>query len=505
MAGTRKIASPARRRPCGRDAQAPLAESEVDINTGMFTNEKQTSRMRILERLGLHRPELRAWAMYEWAVTGMWAVIVTTVFPIYYQTVAAAGVPGEQATRNFALATTLGIVAVAVVAPLLGAMTDRKPLKKRLLAVFASIGIAGAGLLFFVEQGDWLLGLGFFVLVNIGVNGSTVFYDSLLPYIASRREVDRVSTGAFAVGYLGAGLLLAGCLVLILNPGWFGIPEGTLPSRLAFLLVAIWWAVFSIPLFRKVREPPVEIGPDEDAATSTLRFAFERIRATFRSLRSYKNAFLLLIAYLIYGDGIGTIIRMATVYGAELGIEQGHMIGAVVLVQFVGVPCTFIFGMIAGRIGTKQAIFFGLFVYTVISVLGFFMTTAVHFWVLALLVGTVQGGTQALSRSLYASMIPAYKSGELFGFFGVMDKFAGMIGPTVFAMMIALTGSSRFGILSIIVFFVVGAAILYTVDEDAGRKLAEDEQRRARPLTAESERLRSHMRSEGKRAPASKA
>ena len=439
-------------------------------------------RQRLLTRLGLHRPELRAWAMYEWAITGMWAVIVTTVFPIYYQTVVAADVPGEEATRNFALATTVGIVAVAVIAPLLGAITDRKPLKKRLLALFASIGIAGAGLLFFVERGDWLLGLGFFVLVNIGVNGSTVFYDSLLPYIAGRDEVDRVSTGAFAVGYLGAGLLLSACLLLILNPGLFGVPEGTLPSRLAFLAVAIWWAVFSIPLFRKVREPPVELGPEEDPGMSTLRFALERLRSTFRSLRSYRNAFLLLIAYLIYGDGIGTIIRMATVYGAELGIGQGHMIGAVVVVQLVGVPFTFLFGMLAGRIGTKNAIFLGLFVYTLISVLGFFMTTAAHFWMLAIMVGTVQGGTQALSRSLYASVIPAYKSGELFGFFGVMDKFAGMIGPSVFALMIALTGSSRFGILSIIVFFVVGAAILYTVDEDAGRRIAADEQRRARAL-----------------------
>jgi MFS transporter, UMF1 family len=438
--------------------------------------------MPLLERLGLHRPELRAWAMYEWAITGMWAVIVTTVFPIYYQSVAAAALPGEIATRNFAIATTLGIVLVAIVAPLLGAITDRSPLKKPLLAAFAAVGIAGAGLLFFVEQGDWRMGLTFFVLVNVGVNGSTVFYDSLLPYIARRDEMDRVSAGAFAVGYLGAGLLLAFCLFIILQPGVFGIPEGTLPSRIAFVLVAIWWAVFSLPLFFRVPEPPVEVVPGEDLHESAVRFAIDRIKSTFHSLRSYRNAFLLLIAYLIYGDGIGTIIRMATVYGAELGIEQGHMIGAVVLVQFVGVPFTFLFGSLAGRIGTKNAIFLGLLVYTLISVLGFFMTSAVHFWALALLVGTVQGGTQALSRSLFASMIPAYKSGELFGFFGVMDKFAGMIGPSVFALMITLTGSSRFGILSIIVFFVVGAAVLYLVDEDAGRRIAADEQARARPL-----------------------
>jgi MFS transporter, UMF1 family len=442
----------------------------------------QPLKMPFIERLGLHRPELRAWAMYEWAITGMWAVVVATVFPIYFQTVAAADLPGAVATRNFALATTLGIVLVAVVAPLMGAITDRAAIKKPLLAAFAALGVAGAGLLFFVEHGDWRMGLVFFVLINIGVNGSTVFYDALLPHIARRDEVDRVSTGAFAVGYLGAGLLLAFCLLLIMQPGLFGVPEGTLPARISFVLVAIWWAVFSIPLLMNVQEPPAEVVPGDDVHESTFRFAIDRIVSTFRSLRSYRNAFLMLIAYLIYGDGIGTIIRMATIYGAELGLGAGHMIGAVVMVQFIGVPFSFLFGSLAGWIGTKRAIFLGLLVYAFITLLGYFMTTPLHFWMLAAFVGMVQGGTQALSRSLYASMIPAYKSGELFGFFGVMDKFAGMIGPSVFALAIALTGSSRFGILSILLFFVVGAAILYLVDEDEGRRIAAEEQARARPL-----------------------
>jgi MFS transporter, UMF1 family len=440
--------------------------------------------MPLLERLGLHRPELRAWAMYEWAVTGMWAVVVAAVFPIYYQNVAAAGLPGPVATRNFALATSLGIALVAVVAPLLGAITDRAALKKPLLALFAGLGISGAGLLFFVQEGDWALGLAFFVLVNVGANGSTVFYDSLLPHIARPAEVDRVSTGAYAVGYLGAGILLAFSLLLIQAPGLFGIPEGTLAPRISFLAVGVWWAVFSIPLFRRVPEPPPEVAPEDVEEGGTLRFAVNRIRGTFRELRSFRNAFLLLVAYLIYGDGIGTIIRMAAVYGAELGIEQGHMIGAIVMVQLVGVPFTFLFGTVAGWVGTKRAIFAGLLVYTLISFLGFFMTTALHFWLLAFLVGTVQGGTQALTRSLYSSMIPPYKSGELFGFYGVMDKFSGMIGPSVMAFVIALTGSSRYGILSVVVFFAVGAVFLHLVDEDEGRRVAAEAQRRARPRGA---------------------
>lgn len=440
------------------------------------------AKMPLLERLGLHRKVLRSWAMYEWATTGMWAVIVATVFPIYYQTVAADQLPGPVAVRNFAYATTLGIVLVALVAPFMGAITDRAAVKKPLLAAFAALGIAASGLLFFVQQGDWFAGLVFFVLVNIGANGSTVFYDALLPHVARRDEVDRVSTGAFAIGYLGAGLLLTFCLVMIQRPDLFGLPEGTLPARLSFVAVALWWAGFSIPLFRRVPEPPPEIGPGDSVERGTVRFALKRIQRTFRELRSYRHAFVLLIAYLIYGDGIGTIIRMATIYGAELGIAQGHMIGAVVMVQFVGVPFTFLFGMLAGRIGTKPSLFLGLLVYIVITLLGYFMTSPLHFWALAFMVGTVQGGTQALSRSLFASMIPAYKSGELFGFYGVMDKFAGMIGPSVMGVVAAATGSTRLGILSILAFFIVGAVLLYAVDEREGRRIAREAQARARPL-----------------------
>ncbi len=438
--------------------------------------------MPLLERLGLHRRELRAWAMYEWATTGMWAVIVATVFPIYFQSVVASDLSGPEAVRNFAFATTLGIALVAVTAPVMGAITDKAAIKKPLLAGFATLGIAGAGLLFFVHEGDWLMGLAFFVLVNIGANASIVFYDALLPHVARSHEVDRVSTGAFAIGYLGAGILLAFCLLMIQAPGLLGLPEGTLPVRLSFVAVALWWAAFTIPILVWVDEPEAEIVPGEVVQRSVFRFALARIKATFRELRSYRNAFILLVAFLIYGDGIGTIIRMAAIYGAEIGIDQGHMIGAIVLVQFVGVPFSFLFGALAGRIGTKRSIFLGLGVYMCITVFGYFMTSALHFWILAILVGTVQGGTQALSRSLFSSMIPAYKSGELFGFYGVMDKFAGMIGPSVMGLVVGLTGSSRLGILSVLLFFVVGAAVLYLVDEEEGRRVAREEQARARPM-----------------------
>jgi UMF1 family MFS transporter len=237
--------------------------------------------------------------------------------------------------------------------------------------------------------------------------------------------------------------------------------------------------LFSIPLFRRVPEPPARLEPDERAGENPVKVAFVRLAETFHELRGYRQAFLLLLAFLIYNDGIQTIIKMAAAYGTEIGIGQGALITAILLVQFVGVPFAFLFGMLAGRIGAKRAIFVGLVVYTLISIVGYTMRTATHFFVLAILVGTVQGGTQALSRSLFASMIPPHKSGEFFGFFSVFEKFAGILGPLFFAWAIALTGSSRVAILSVIAFFAVGAAILALVDVDAGRKAAQDAEAQA--------------------------
>jgi UMF1 family MFS transporter len=314
----------------------------------------------------------------------------------------------------------------------------------------------------------------------VGGTGCLVFYESLLPHLAAPDEMDRVSTAGYALGYVGGAVLLALNLAWIQKPAWFGLPAGpgldesdaTLPARLAFASVAVWWLVFSIPLFRRVPEPAPRLELDERAGESPVRVAFTRLGETFRELRGYRQAFLMLLAFLIYNDGIQTIIKMATAYGTELGIGQSALIGAILLVQFVGIPCSFLFGMLAGRIGAKRSLFLGLVIYTVISILGYFMKTAVHFYVLAGLVGMVQGGTQALSRSLFASMIPHHKSGEFFGFFSVFEKFAGIFGPLIFAGTIAATGSSRNAILSVIAFFAVGAAILAFVDLDEGRRQA---------------------------------
>jgi MFS transporter, UMF1 family len=438
------------------------------------------ARSSLLARLGLDRPELRAWAMYDWAASSMQTTVMVAVFPIYFVKVAGAGLAGAGATQRLATVNTIALVVIALASPVLGAVSDYGGNKKRFIAGFMAVGAAAVAGLFFVHTGDLTLASWLFVLALIGVAGSFVFYEALLPHIARGRELDRVSTAGYALGYVGGGILLALNLAWIQKPAWFGLPAGpgldesaaTLPARLAFLSVAVWWLVFSIPLFRRVPEPPPRLEPDEQEGQSAIRMAFIRLGETFRELRGYRQAFLMLLAFLIYNDGIQTIIKMATAYGTELGIDQSALIGAILLVQFVGIPCSFLFGMLAGRIGAKRALFLGLLAYTAISILGFYMKTAAHFYVLAGLVGMVQGGTQALSRSLFASMIPQHKSGEFFGFFSVFEKFAGIFGPLIFAGTIAASGSSRNAILSVIGFFAVGAAILAFVDLDAGRREA---------------------------------
>jgi UMF1 family MFS transporter len=431
----------------------------------------------LLRRLGLHRPELRAWALYDWANSAMVTTVITAVFPIYFGAVAAAGAEPAVATRRFAVATSAGLLFVGLLSPFLGTLADVRPLKKRMLGGFLALGVSSTAALFLVQRGDWLLGSALFVLGNVGLNGTFVFYDALLPHVAHGDELDRVSTAGYAVGYLGGGLLLALNLAWIQRPGWFGLPSGpglspsqaTLPARLAFLSVAVWWLGFSLPLFLRVREPPVA---GEAAGASAVRMTARRLLGTFRSLRRHRQALLMLLAFLIYNDGIGTIIRMATAYGTEIGIGQGELIAAVLLVQFVGIPCAFLFGSLAGWLGAKRAILLGLATYAGISVVGYFMRTAAHFFALALLVGAVQGGTQALSRSLFASLVPRQQSGEFFGFFSVTEKVAGILGPALFAVAITVAGSSRAAVLSVIAFFLVGALLLLLVDVDEGQRAA---------------------------------
>ena len=428
----------------------------------------------LLTRLGLHRPELRAWAMYDVANSAFSTTVITAIFPVYFTSVAAAGLPPGEATRLIARTTTIALATSAVLAPFLGALADYAPIKKRLLGLFMAIGCIAAGCLALVGRGDWFLAAVCFGIGNVGFTASLTFYDSLLPHIARDDDIDRVSTGGYALGYLGGGVLLALNVAWILSPATFGLRDASQASRLSFASVALWWFLFSIPLFRRVPEPATRAGRGAQSLAALTAASFAGLVQTVRELSRYRDALLLLVAFVIYADGIGTIQRLATSYGAELGIEQGALITAILLVQFAGVPFAFLFGMLAGRIGAKASVFVGLGVYVILTIAAYYMKTERDFYILAFMVATVQGGTQALSRSLFASMIPKARSSEFFGFFSIFEKFGAILGPAVFEMASRTTGSSRNAILSVVVFFVAGAAVLALVDVREGQSAAKN-------------------------------
>jgi UMF1 family MFS transporter len=640
-----------------------------------------------------YRRRINAWAMYDWANSAFSTTILAAVLPVYYSRVAGSTLASESiATAYWTIGLSVALFTIAILSPILGTISDIRRGKKPLLAVFVGMGVVATGLLVFVGSGDWLLASILFVVGRIGFGGANIFYDALLPHVARDEDQDRVSSLGYAVGYVGGGLLLVVNTVMIFVLG--EIPG----SRLSFLSVAIWWAVFTIPVLRRVPEPPAATIPVEDGG-SIVRAGFGRLRDTFSHIRRYRELFKYLVAFLIYNDGIGTIIGVAAIYGAELGFGAEELILALVMVQFAAFPFTLAFGRIPGgrherapvflafvvlslvalpavgaigartldadlvgrpgpdfetvdgavgmdeyeighsgivldgdwtvvaaddldgaesdyafstgvgnrvdfryngreveitygrgpdhgewaveidgepvlddgepllvdgyneadryreretvdageagvhvlslintgtadvdstgtvmaigpievleptreaalgtllgllllvqvavglvswavgprlfggigaRMDTKRTILLALTVYAVIAVWGFFLDTVIEFWYLAWMVAIVQGGSQALSRSLYASMSPASMSGEFFGFFSIMAKFSAFIGPIVFAGTIALFGSSRPAVLAVVTFFVVGGYLLSRVDVEEGRRAAREADR----------------------------
>jgi MFS transporter, UMF1 family len=642
-----------------------------------------------------YKRRIWAWTMYDWANSAFATTILAAVLPVYFSQVAGATLPNAAlATSYWSFGLSISLLIVAILSPILGTISDVMRGKKRFLAVFAGIGILGTGLLVLVSTGDWVLALILGIIGRVGFSGSISFYDALLPHVARRDDQDRVSARGYAMGYLGGGLLLAVNIVMIQMLG------GVWGARLSFLSVAIWWAVFSIPLFRIVPEP--ETAAEKlTHSLEVIKVSFIRLRDTLRDIRQYTELFKYLVAFLIYNDGIGTIIGVAAIYGAEMGFGSVELILALLLVQFVGIPYSLIFGRLprsgdkrrpfflafvlfnlvalpvaglgsryvlpaglsgapaarfetigaslgegryryndfaadlkgsfwqtetipAARAGedqdtiyawtsavrtrfdfpfngqkvqitysggptygiwdvemdgqplldkenkpveidayyknqrygetyeitasapgehvltlinsgrknvsstgtivgiasvkvlpgirqsnlgviigliagieilglalawlfgnplfsrlaetfnTQRSILLALVVYSVIAIWGFFLNSVVEFWFLAWMVAIVQGGSQALSRSLYASMSPAKKSGEFFGLFGIMEKFSAVIGPLLFGLAGATFGSSRPAVLSLIVLFIVGGYILTRVNVEAGRKAAQE-------------------------------
>ncbi|MBN2256926.1 MAG: MFS transporter [Anaerolineaceae bacterium] len=427
-----------------------------------------------------HKRAINAWAMYDWANSGFATTIMAAVLPVYYSTVAASSLEPYQATSAWGYTTTIALLFAALLTPILGTYADVRGSKKKLLSIFVMIGVLGTALLFFVQTGDWLKASIFYIIGNIGFSGSLVFYDSLLPHIASPEEIDKVSSKGYALGYLGGGILLAVNVAMIMLT-----PDNVtaLMTRLSFVTVAVWWLVFSSPVLRVVTEPPHKIIPGEEKA-NPLSASFARLGETFRKLKSYRQLFKFIVAFWLYNNGIGTIITMAVIYGTELGFDSSVTIGTLLMVQFVAVPFAFLFGWLAKKIGAKHSIYVSLVIYTLIAIAGYFTQEAWHFYVLGFAVGTVQGGSQALSRSLFGRMLPKSQSAEFFSFFAVSEKIAGVAGPFVFATVSAIMKASRLSIVSLIIFFALGGFLLSKVDVEEGIRVAQEEEARLTPTTA---------------------
>lgn len=430
----------------------------------------------------LHRKDVRSWCLYDWANSAFVTSITGVLLQFYFLDLIPDGQPARigfgryhYETSGVALwgyLSSVYMLAAGLVSPVLGAAADRTGGKKRYLAFCVFVGAALTCALSLTSNGQYqLCGLLYVAAAFLWTCGN-LFYDSLLTELSNDElELATISSGGYAVGYLGGGLLLAAHFVMVSRPHWFGLSDANQAIRVAFITVGIWWVVFSLPLLRHVRKKRMRRAgaPSGSLVTSSLR----GILSTLGELNRFKHLARLLVAFILYNTGIGTFIVVAAVFGKEeLGLSTGTLTGCFLMIQFVGFPAAFVFIALARKLGTRGAIFVGLAAYIGVVVFALFAQTATHFWVMGFLVALVQGGTQALSRSLYGSMIPPGRSGEFFGFFSIFAKVGSFMGPLCFALARDITGSTRAAVACLASFFVLGVVVLATVDVKEGQAAA---------------------------------
>lgn len=420
---------------------------------------------------GLDRRRALSWAFYDWGNSAFATTVMAGFFPIFFKQYWSTGVADTESSFWLGLGNSMASLVIMVLAPLLGAIADRGGTKKRFLTFFALLGIVMTAGMYLVAQGHWGIALALYALAVIGFSGGNIFYDALIVTVAREEKLDFVSALGFALGYLGGGLLFAFNVLLTLYPATFGLPDASVAIRISFISVALWWAVFSLPILLFVPEPRPAAGK---SGVTAMRAGIQQLRNTFKEVRRLRVVGTFLLAYWLYIDGVDTIVRMAVDYGLALGFDSNSLIVALLLTQFIGFPAAIAFGKLGERLGARTGIFIAIGVYMGITVWGYFISQPWEFYVLAATIGLVQGGVQSLSRSLYARIIPPAKSGEFFGFFNMLGKFAAVIGPVLMGWVALLTGSTRVSILSLLLLFGLGALLLTRVDEAEGRRMARE-------------------------------
>ena len=425
----------------------------------------------------LRKLEQRAWVMYDWANSAFATTVMGAILPNYF----AAYIATEGALSIWGYTVAIGSLIAALISPVLGAIADFRGSKKKFMVFFIALGVVSTALLYLVDQpGDQLLASILYILGTIGFAGSLVFYDSLLPHVANEDEIDQVSSRGYAMGYIGGGLLLLiNVAMIFLGPSLLPNMDETeatkLMMRLSLASVAIWWAVFSLPILRRVKEP-ARMAEESEIGQNVIVVGFKRFFKALKHITKFRDLFWFLLTFFVYANGIGTIITMAVAFGTDLGFGTMILIGTLLMVQFVAAPFSILFGKLSKKLGIKKSITLSLLIYTVVAIIGYFMTKEWHFLLLGFGVAMVQGGSQALSRSLIGQLMPKSKSAEFYGFFSVSEKFNTVIGPFIMALVTDLTGDSRWGIVSLVIFFVVGIIMLRGVNIERGIKQAKEEE-----------------------------
>ena len=406
----------------------------------------------------LRRRPVVSWALYDWANSAFATTVMAGFFPVFFKQYWAIGV--DAAVSTFRLGLTNGVASffIAVLAPLLGAVADRSGARVRLLVMSTVLGAAATGGLYLVEAGHWQLAAVLYGVASLGFWGGMTFYDALLLDVAERDELDMVSAFGYALGYVGGGVLFAVNVFMTLRPGVFGLASAGEAVRLSFVTVAAWWLLFSLPVMLFVREkrPATVLG-----IGAAARAGWRELGNTVAHLREIKPLVWFLVAYWLYIDGVNTVIKMAVDYGLSLGFPQESLIAALLLTQFVAFPAALAFGWLGSRIGATNGIFIALAVYAGATLGAYRLSSTWEFYALAVTIGLVQGGVQSLSRSYFGALVPAGKQGEFFGFYNMMGKFAAFLGPMLVGITALVSGSTRLGILSVLLLFVGGAAILW--------------------------------------------
>lgn len=404
--------------------------------------------------------EERSWILQDFGNSAYSITITTAILPLFFKGVAAANLSDATSTAYWGYANSISTLLIALLAPLLGTIADFKGVKKKLFTTFTLVAILSSALLATVGEGQWIYALIIYIITAVAFNGSSIYYDAFLTDVTTDDRMDDISAKGFGFGYLGGTIPFIISLGIILSADKLGL-TGTFATQLAFVITAVWWLIFTLPMLRNVKQKYFIEGKP-----SKIRESFQTLAATAKEILGNKIVFYFMVAYFFYIDGVHTVITMATAYGVDVGVDSNRLLIILVAIQIVAFPFAILYGKLAKRFGARNMIMAGILTYVVISIYGFFLKTELDFWVLAMLVASAQGGIQALSRSYFGKIIPKNKSAEYFSIFNIFGKVSSIFGPLLMGVVASLTGETRYGILSLIILFILGAFFFLKVKDE---------------------------------------